>query len=129
MYPTQLAAALEREGNVVDGLGTIESALQSNSEIRIFLPESLRIRGLLRLKQSQMGLAEVDFRSSIAFARSMNAKTWELRATMSLARLLEDTDRREEARTMLADIYDWFTEGFDTADLIDAKALLEQLSD
>jgi predicted ATPase len=57
----------------------------------------------------------------------MNAKSWELRATMSLARLLRDTDRRIEARSMLANIYNWFTEGFDTADLKDAKALLEEL--
>jgi predicted ATPase len=58
----------------------------------------------------------------------MSAKAWELRTTMSLARLLCDTGRRDEARTMLADIYNWFTEGFDTADLKDAKALLEELS-
>jgi predicted ATPase len=58
----------------------------------------------------------------------MGAKTWELRATMSLARLLRDTGRRDEARAMLAEIYNWFTEGFDTADLKDAKALLEELS-
>ena len=52
----------------------------------------------------------------------------ELRATTSLARLLHDTNRRDEARTMLAEIYGWFTEGFDTADLKDAKALLDELS-
>jgi predicted ATPase len=59
----------------------------------------------------------------------MRAKLWELRATISLARLLDSTGRRDEARTMLADIYHWFTEGFDTSDLIDARALLHQLSD
>jgi predicted ATPase len=52
----------------------------------------------------------------------------ELRATMSLARLLRDSDRRDEARAILAEIYGWFTEGFDTADLKDAKALLEELN-
>jgi len=56
------------------------------------------------------------------------ARWWELRATMSLARLLAKQGRRDEARSMLAEIYGWFTEGFDTADLKDAKALLEQLS-
>ena len=59
----------------------------------------------------------------------MSAKAWELRATMSLARLLANQGRRDEARTMLAEIYNWFTEGFDTADLKDAKSLLGQLSD
>jgi len=57
----------------------------------------------------------------------MSGKTWELRATVNLARLLNQQCRREEARTMLAEIYGWFSEGFDTADLIDAKALLEEL--
>jgi predicted ATPase len=58
----------------------------------------------------------------------MGAKAYELRATMSLTRLLASEDRRDEARTMLAEIYNWFTEGFDTADLKEAKALLDELS-
>ena len=70
----------------------------------------------------------MDFREAIRSRSTMGAKAWELRATMSLARLLRDTGRRDEARTMLADIYNWFTEGFDTADLKDAKALLDELS-
>jgi predicted ATPase len=63
----------------------------------------------------------------IEVARRQSAKSLELRATMSLARLLTKQGRRNEARAMLATIYNWFTEGFDTADLKDAKALLEQL--
>jgi predicted ATPase len=73
-------------------------------------------------------LAEADIRDSIAMTRSMSAKAWELRTTMSLARLFDNQGRRDEARTMLADIYNWFTEGFDTADLKDAKSLLEELN-
>jgi predicted ATPase len=65
-------------------------------------------------------------RQAIKVARDQDAKSLELRATMSLARLLAMQGRRDEARTMLAEIYGWFTEGFDTADLIDAKALLEE---
>ena len=61
-------------------------------------------------------------------ARSQSAKSWELRATTSLARLLDKQGHRNEARAMLAEIYNWFTEGFDTADLKDARALLETLS-
>jgi predicted ATPase len=72
-------------------------------------------------------LVERDFREAIEVAQRMSAKSWELRATMSLARLLAKQGRRDEARTMLADVYNWFTEGFDTADLKDAKALLDQL--
>ena len=73
-------------------------------------------------------MAEADFRDAIALAQKMHAKAFELRATMSLARLLATPDRRDEARTTLAEIYGWFTEGFDTPDLIDAKALLDELS-
>jgi class 3 adenylate cyclase/predicted ATPase len=72
--------------------------------------------------------AEECFRKAIEIARRQEAKSWELRATMSFARLLEEQGRRDEARTMLADIYNWFTEGFDTADLKDAKTLLDELS-
>jgi predicted ATPase len=83
--------------------------------------------GELRLKVGQTEIAETDFRDAIALAQKMQAKGWELRATMSLARLLTKQGRRNEARTMLSEIYNWFTEGFDTPDLIDAKALLEEL--
>jgi predicted ATPase len=75
---------------------------------------------------SDAGKAENCFQRAIEIARKRSAKTLELRATTSLARLL-DKQRRKEARTMLADIYNWFTEGFDTADLKDAKALLNEL--
>ena len=71
--------------------------------------------------------AEERFCQALDIARRQSAKSLELRATTSLAQLLRDTGRRDEARTMLAEIYGWFTEGFDTADLKDAKALLEEL--
>ncbi|MGB6554895.1 MAG: hypothetical protein WBE78_15505, partial [Candidatus Binataceae bacterium] len=72
--------------------------------------------------------AERRFRSAIEIARQQSAKWWELRATTSLARLLAKQGKRDDARAMLAEIYNWFTEGFDTADLKDAKALLDELS-
>jgi len=72
--------------------------------------------------------AERSFKLAIEAARKQSAKHFELRATMSLARLLDRRGRREEARAMLAEIYNWFTEGFDTADLKDAKALLDELN-
>jgi predicted ATPase len=90
-------------------------------------PETLRLRGELRLNQRQEEPAESDFREATMLAQKMSAKAWELRATMSLARLLAKQGRRDDARAMLANIYDWFTEGFDTADLKYAKALLDQL--
>jgi predicted ATPase len=72
--------------------------------------------------------AERRFQEAIAIARKQTSKWWELRATVGLARLLRDTGRHDEARALLAEIYGWFTEGFDTADLKDAKALLDELS-
>ena len=71
--------------------------------------------------------AEDCFHVAIQIAQNQNAKSSELRATTSLARLFAKQGRRDEARAMLADIYNWFSEGFDTADLKDAKALVEEL--
>ncbi len=108
-------------------LATVEQALEANPSELVWRPENLRLRGALRLTQGQAELAEADFREAIALAQQLGAKAWELRATMSLARLLAQQGRRDEARTTLADIYNWFTEGFDTVDLKEAKALLEEL--
>jgi tetratricopeptide (TPR) repeat protein len=123
-----LAEAQAAAGAVVDALQTVEQALQANPDELISRPENLRIRGELRLTQGQTELAEADFREAIALARQMGAKALELRATMSLARLLAQQGHREDARSMVAEIYGWFTEGFDTADLKEAKALLEELN-
>ena len=72
--------------------------------------------------------AEAYFERSLAVARAQQAKSWELRATMILARLWRDQGKREEARDLLAPVYGWFTEGFDTLDLKEAKALLDELA-
>jgi predicted ATPase len=95
-----------------------------------FEAELNRLMGELLLKQNDSNTAEAQgcFERAIAIAQSQSAKSFELRATTSLARLLLKQGRREEARTMLAEIYNWFTEGFDTADLKDAKALLDKLA-
>ena len=122
-----LAEAQALDVKIDDALCTIEDALQANPEELFYLPDILCCRGELRLKVGQTELAEADFREAIAHAQKMNAKAWELRATMSLARLLARQGHRDEARTMLAEIYGWFTEGFDTADLRDARALLDEL--
>jgi predicted ATPase len=82
----------------------------------------------VRLKQEQTELGAADFREAIALAHSMGSRLYERRATTSLARLLAKQGKREEARAMLAEIYGWFTEGFDTADLKDAKTLLDELN-
>ena len=128
----QLAEACGKEGRIDEGLEVIAEALnlvQEKGE-RWWEAEILRLRGELLLKRNPSGLAEAQnsFERAIEIARKQGAKSLELRATMSLARLLRDTGRCDEARAMLDDIYNWFIEGYDTADLIDAKALLDELN-
>jgi predicted ATPase len=100
---------------------------------RFYEAELHRLKGEFALRlpssgKSNLHEAEACFQHSITVARRQHAKSWELRATTSLARLLAQHDRPDEARAILAEIYNWFTEGFDTADLKDAKALLDELA-
>src|SRR5262249_42063882 len=90
-----------------------------------------RLQGECLLVQSSDNhtAAETCFQRAIAIAKSQQAKSWELRAATSLARLWQSQGKRDEARQVLGDVYGWFTEGFDTADLRDAKALLNELSE
>jgi predicted ATPase len=87
-----------------------------------------RRKGQLLLRQGDSEAAEELYRKALGIAREQEAKLWELRAAMSLARLRRDQDRRAEARGLVAPVYGWFTEGFATRDLKDAKALLDQLA-
>jgi predicted ATPase len=127
-----IAIALGRIGQFEEGVRTIEESfsLIERSGQLWYEAEVHRVKGELLLAKdaSNAAQAEQSFRTAIEIAQKQKAKSWELRATTSLARLLRDTNRRDEARAMLAEIYNWFTEGFDTADLKDAKALLEELS-
>ena len=125
---TYLAEAQALDGAMADAIETIEQALQANPAELAYRPETLRVRGELCLKTGSIELAEAVFREAVALAQKISAKSWELRATMSLARLLAKQGHRDEARAMLAKIYGWFTEGFDTPDLKDAKALLDELN-
>ena len=89
-----------------------------------------RVAGEIALKSPEAGplKAEEYFERALAVARKQQAKSWELRAAMSLARLWRDQGKPQQARELLGPVYGWFTEGFDTRDLKDAKALLEQLA-
>jgi tetratricopeptide (TPR) repeat protein len=127
-FTTYLAAAQQRQGLPCEAFETVEHALQANPDILAYRPEMLRLRGELRLDLGQTEAAGCDFNEAVALAQKFGAKAWELRATLSLARILASQGRHKQARTMLAEIYNWFTEGFDTADLKDAKGLLDELS-
>jgi tetratricopeptide (TPR) repeat protein len=127
MWLRLLSEAYTRNGQSEEAFESIERAISAAGNIVIDRPEAIRFRGELRHGTGATSEAEADFREAIALARQIGSKGYELRATMSLARLLRDTDRRDEVRAMLAGIYNSFTEGFDTADLKDARALLAEL--
>ena len=82
----------------------------------------------LRSPRQDAAQAQAYLERALAVARSQQAKSWELRAAMSMARFWRDQGKRDEARELLAPIYGWFTEGFDTRDLKEAKALLDELA-
>jgi predicted ATPase len=97
---------------------------------RWYEPELYRLKGDLLLQQSPDNADEAEscFQQAITIAQNQSAKSWELRAATSLARLWQSQGKRKEAYNLLSPVYGWFTEGFDTADLIDARALLDELS-
>jgi tetratricopeptide (TPR) repeat protein len=134
VFPPMLAGIAEacaKSGRAEEGLAAVAEGLRTADETgeRSLEGDLHRIKGELLLVRDPGNSAEAErcFRTAIDVARRQSAKLWELRATMSLARLLKPQGKTEEARKMLAEIYNWFTEGFDTADLKDAKALLEEL--
>jgi len=130
-FCTVLAEVCTLLGHTADGLQTLVEAhtLVEQHEERWWEAEIYRLRGVLLLRQTvtQQEEAESCFHQALAIARQQQAKSLELRAAMSLSRLWQQQGKRAEARALLAPIYGWFTEGFDTADLQEAKTLLEEL--
>jgi predicted ATPase len=127
-----LGEAHGKAGQAEEGLALLDEArgLVAKTGERAFEAEVHRMKGELLLARSpsdQPG-AEASFRQALEVARRQSAKSWELRAATSLARLRQRQGEKDEARDLLAPVYAWFTEGFDTRDLKDAKALLEELS-
>ena len=127
-----LADAYRKSGQPAEGLEVVINALAQvdRTDCRYYEAELHRIKGELLLIQSVPAAeqAEASLRKALKIARRQSAKSWELRAAMSLSRLWQSQGKRAEARQMLGDIYGWFTEGFDTADLKEAKILLDQLT-
>jgi len=128
VYLHWLSEAQMFGSDISEAIESIDKAINEEPAQLYFRPENLRFRAELRLKQGNIELAETDFEESIALAHRMGAKAWELRTAMSRARLLAAQGRPDQALAILADIYNWFTEGFDTADLKEAKALLDELA-
>ena len=127
-----LAEAVALEGDLDAALELIDECLEQierpAGQERLWLAEVLRLKGWMLMRQGRDEEAEAQLRASIDCARRQQAKSWELRSATTLATLLARTGQRDAARDLLSPIYGWFTEGFDTKDLIEAKALLEELS-
>jgi class 3 adenylate cyclase/predicted ATPase len=132
--PYWLALLAEAQGTLGEpetGLTVLMEALTvvDKTGVRWYESELYRLQGALLLQQNSDNQADAEtcFTQAITIAQNQQAKSWELRASTSLARLWQQQGKRQEAHDLLAPVYGWFTEGFDTADLQDAKALLEAL--
>ena len=131
LFLTQLAEAYGKVGQADAGLAALDEALSivERGGEHIWDADLYRVKGELMLLQgAAASAAEACFHQALAIARRQGAKSWELRAATSLSRLLHTQGKAAEARTLLSEVYGWFTEGFDTADLQEAKALLETLT-
>jgi len=131
-YVAMLAEALGKAGRVDEGLSSLEEAIETARSFALTCWDSgfHRLKGELLLAKVQGSAAATQacFLRAIEIAKAQSAKSLELRAAASLARLWAGQGRRAEARDLLAPVYGWFTEGFDTADLKDARALLDELA-
>ena len=129
-YIALLAMACEIAGEVGEALTRFDDALQvaERTGQRWFSAEMNRHKGQLLLRQGHAEVAEELYLKALSIAVEQEAKLWELRAAVSLARLRRDQGRRAEAHALLAPVYGWFTEGLDTPDLKKAKALLDELA-
>jgi len=132
LLKSALAEAVALEGDPETALDLIEECLNQidrpSGQERLWLAEVLRRKGWILMRKGRDAEAETALRASIECARRQQAKSWELRSATNLAALLARSGRRDAARDLLSPVYEWFTEGADTKDLIEACALLEELS-
>jgi predicted ATPase len=130
-YMALLAKAYEMADLADEGLAMVQEALNTAHETgeRWFQAELYRFKGeiLLKLSTPEISQAEAAFQQALTIAQHQQSKSWELRAAMSLSRLWQQQGNRHAAHALLAPVYEWFTEGFDTPDLQDAQALLQEL--
>jgi predicted ATPase len=130
LYLCHFASAHASLGQPEVGLGLVEEAVQiaETTSEKFFEAELYRLRGTVLLSLGKKSEAEAELRRALMIAQQQQARWWELRAATSLAKHLRDEGRPAEACSVLKPVFDWFVEGFDTPDLKQAKALLDQLS-
>ncbi len=130
-FKSVLAEGMAQCGYLAEALDLVDEAIvqieRPGWEERWYYAEALRIKGWLLARNGDSAAAERAYIASLDWARTQQAKSWELRAATSYARLMREQGRAREAHDLLAPVYGWFTEGFDTADLIEAKGLLNGL--
>ena len=126
-----LAEGMAMSGNVDAALQVINEQIEQVErpgwEERVRYAEILRLKGWMLTLKDDLAGAEKNYLASLDWAREQKAKSWELRTSTSLARLWQQQGKRKEAHQLLAPVYNWFTEGFDTKDLKEAKELLEAI--
>jgi predicted ATPase len=131
----ELARGYGCRGQIEEALRMITAALAGVNQVRHYEAEMYRLKGQLTLQSESPGIesrtreAEACFHKAIDIAHRQQAKSLELRAVMSLSRLWQQQGKKVEAHALLAEIYGWFTEGFDTTDLQEAKVLLDELAE
>jgi predicted ATPase len=132
LVKSALAEAVALDGDEETALVLIDECIgqieRPSSQERLWLPEVLRRKGWILMRQGRDAEAEAQLRASIDCARQQQARSWELRSAKTLATLLQKTGRGDAAREALAPIFAWFTEGSETKDLVEARELLAQLS-
>jgi len=131
LYLGHIASAHASLGQPEVGLGLLDEAIQiaEATNEKFFEAELYRLRGTILLSLGKKGEAEAELQRALTIARQQQARWWELRAATSLAKHWHEEGRYVEARSLLQPVYGWFVEGFDTTDLKDAKALLDELRD
>jgi predicted ATPase len=125
-FAMQAQIAIGRLDDAAATLGDVDAMIEAGQ--RWGEAETRRVEGDLLLTRGDAAAAEACWRRAIAIAQAQGAASWKLRASMSMARLWRDQGKRNQARELLAPVYGWFTEGFDTLDLKQAKALLDELA-
>jgi adenylate cyclase len=128
-YPAWLAVALWHDGQRQEAWETLDSAFAVLDRGERYTEAELhRFRGDFHFDEGDLEQAETWYRSSVDIATRQSAKSYELRSTMRLCRIWKQQDKIDQARESLSEVYNWFTEGFDTLDLIEARAMLEEFS-